>query len=106
MTPDWFRPLSLFILVNLVAVPIADHLTWDAMLRLNASYGPLVAVLLSLVTAAAILLVNVTLIRTAVRAGLPKLGELALWVVAGLTFVLPISTGRFSPLNFLVSLAS
>ncbi|MEM7505646.1 MAG: hypothetical protein AAF415_02785 [Pseudomonadota bacterium] len=105
MTPTWFRALSLFILVNLIAVPIADHLAWDAMLRLNARHGPLMATGLSLLTAGVILLVNILLIRAAVQAGLPKLGELALWIVTGLTFALTIGTGRFSPLNFLVTLA-
>ena len=105
MTPDWFRPLSLFIAFNLVVVPIAGHLAWDGMLRLNASQGPLVAVILSLVVAGGILAVNVLLTRATVRAGLPKLGEFILWIVTGITFVLPIGTGRFSLLNFLMTLS-
>lgn len=104
MTPDWFRAVSAFAAFNMIAVPIAGHLAWDGMLRLNAASGPFAGVMLSLVAAGAILAANVLLIRWAVRAGLPKLGELVLWIVAGLTFVMPIGTGRFSPLNFLASL--
>ena len=103
MTPNWFRPLSLFALFNLIAVPIVDHLAWDAMLRLNAEQGAGIAVLLSLLVAAGILAANILMTRWTVSSGLPKLGELILWTVTGITFVLPIGTGRFSPVNFILS---
>ncbi|MEM0923918.1 MAG: hypothetical protein AAGF44_02405 [Pseudomonadota bacterium] len=103
MTPDWFRPLSTFLAFNLFGVPILGHLAWDGMLKLNASQGAGIAVLLSLAVAAGILLANVLLTRWAVASGLPKLGELILWTLTGITFVLPIGTGRFSPLNFIAN---
>ncbi|MEM9370892.1 MAG: hypothetical protein AAGA26_07020 [Pseudomonadota bacterium] len=104
MTPPWFRPLSLFCLFNLIAVPIIGHIAWDGMLRLNSEAGPIAAVGVSLVVSAGILVGNILLFRAARAADLPRPGQMVLFVLIGLTFVLPIGTGRFSPINLMVDL--
>ncbi|MEM7239609.1 MAG: hypothetical protein AAF317_05175 [Pseudomonadota bacterium] len=103
--PTWFRPLSLFGLFNLIAVPTIGHLAWDGMLRLNTTYGALAGVALSLAVAAGILAINVLLFRAARAAGLPRPAQMVLFLITALTFVLPIGTGRFSPINLLADLA-
>lgn len=104
MTPSWFRAVSAFAAFNLIAVPIAGTLAWGGMLRLNADGALITAVAVSLAVAGGILAVNCLLCRWAKQTGLPKLGELVLWLVTGLTFILPIGTGQFSPVNFLLRL--
>lgn len=106
MTPPWFRPLSLFIVFNMVVVPITDRLAWDGMLQLTASHGPLAGVGLSLAAAAAILVANILIYNYARSSGLPGLGQMVLFVLIAVTFALPIGTGRFSPVNLIIDLLS
>ncbi|MEM7178177.1 MAG: hypothetical protein AAF503_10765 [Pseudomonadota bacterium] len=104
MTPPWFRPLSLFVIFNLVAVPVAGRLAWDAMLRVTQSHGTLAGAGLSLVVTAAILAINVLIFRRAKAAGMPKAGQMVLFLIIGLTFATPIGTGKFSPVNLIIDL--
>ena len=71
---------------------------------LEAQGDRFAAVMLSLAVAAAILGANVLLIRWAERAGLPKVGQMVLWGITGLTFALTIGAGFFSPLNLIAAL--
>lgn len=104
MTPPWFRSLSVFILVNLVAVPMAGRLTWNWMLRVTQSHGSIAGAAISLAVAAAILVINVLIFRQAKASGMPRPGQMVLFLLIGLTFVTPIATGRFSPVNLVIDL--
>ncbi|MEM0943063.1 MAG: hypothetical protein AAGI70_03860 [Pseudomonadota bacterium] len=104
MTPPWFAPLSTFIAFNLIGVPTIGRLAWVQMLSLKAQDDVMSGAILSLGVSALILGVNIVLYRWAARRGLPRRGQMALFLVIGLTFLLPIGTGRFSPVNLLISL--
>ncbi|MBY8977282.1 hypothetical protein KHP62_15810 [Rhodobacteraceae bacterium NNCM2] len=104
MTPPWFRSLSVFAVFNLIVVPILGRVAWDMMLGLHETHGSLAAILVSLVTAAVILLINVVIFQWTKAAGLPRPGQMILFIIIAVTFVLPIGTGRFSPVNFIASL--
>ncbi|MEM8792383.1 MAG: hypothetical protein AAGE80_12260 [Pseudomonadota bacterium] len=104
MTPTWFNAVSAFAAFNLLAVPTMGRLTWLGMSRLTESNGPFAGVMLSLVMVVLILLINIALYRWAVRRGLPKPGQMVLFLIIGLTFALPIGTGSFSPINLAINL--
>lgn len=101
---QWQARLGVFIAANLVLVPIIGRLGWLGMETLNNAGATFVAVLLSVAVAAAILVLNIWLLRRAVRAGLPKLGELVCFLVTGLQFVGTIGTGFFSLVNLVAAL--
>lgn len=106
MTQPWHRPLMVFALFNLIAVPLAGRATWVAMQALNADGAIAVAVLVSVLAALAILAVNALTTLWAGRTGVPPAGWRALWVVTGVTFALTVGTGFFSPLTLLQALVT
>ncbi|MEM9045765.1 MAG: hypothetical protein AAGC81_13835 [Pseudomonadota bacterium] len=99
MTPPWFNAVSSFAVFNLIVVPIVGQFAWQGMARLTESHGPLGGMMLSLLVVAAILGANIALYRWAARTGMPKLGLMVLFLIIGITFVLPIGTGDFSPIT-------
>ncbi|MEM9098861.1 MAG: hypothetical protein AAGC79_10085 [Pseudomonadota bacterium] len=106
MTPPWFKAVSAFAIFNLIVVPILGEFAWQGMTRLTGSHGPFAGTMLSLLVVAAILGINILLYRWSVRSGLPKLGQMILFLVIAVTFVLPIGTAVFSPITLLFNLAS
>lgn len=97
----WQTPLTFFVLFNLIGAPLIGRLVWLGMVNLDAGSMRLAAVLLSVLGATAILAVNVVLTRRSIAAGLPDPGGSILWIVTGLTFILTIGTGFFSPLTLI-----
>ena len=112
MSPDplsrprqpWLGPVLLFAAFNLLIVPFLGRGAWYFMLRLNEADAKPGAVLLSLLTALAIAGANALLTARATAAGLPRRGQMALWLATGATFALTIGTGFFSPVNLLIAL--
>ena len=101
----WHSAVTAFVLFNLIAVPLIGQLAWLTMERLRE--GAIVAaVAVSVVAAVAILGVNALLTLRTGRAGAPQGVERALWAVTGLTFVLTIGTGFFSPVMLVWALLS
>jgi hypothetical protein len=100
----WKAPVAWFVLFNLIAVPFLGRALWMFMLQLNASDARLAAVALSLAGAVGILAVNVILTARAARAGLPREGRMALWLVTGATFAITVGFGVFSPLELALAL--
>ena len=98
----WKAPVTWFALFNLLAAPVIGRAVWFVMAGLNAEDARLAAVGMSLVGALGILGVNVWLTWWATRAGLPRRGQMALWLITGGTFAITIGFGVFSPLNLLV----
>lgn len=106
MAKAWHAPVTLFALYNLIAVPIVGRAAWLAMQMLHGDGLLLAAVALSVVAALGILAGNVVLTLRAARAGVPEGGRTALWAITGLTFVLTIGTGFYSPLTLLQALVT
>lgn len=100
----WQARIATFLVANLVIVPLAGRLSWLAMEGLNDTGSRFAAVFLSVLVAAAIMTVNVWLIRRAVLAGMPKIGEMLGFGAAGLQFVATIGTGFFSLVNLALAL--
>lgn len=102
--PGWRVALALFAGFNLVVVPIAGRLAWMGIGALETAGERFAAVGLSVAVAAAILAVNVVLIRDAERAGLPRPGQMALWILSGGQFAATIAAGFFSLANLAATL--
>ncbi|MEM7528649.1 MAG: hypothetical protein AAF416_13355 [Pseudomonadota bacterium] len=99
----WKTALALFAGFNLIGVPVAGRLAWLGIGALETSGERFAAVGLSVAVAAGILAINVVLIRDATRQAMPRLGQMALWVLAGAQFAVTIAAGFFSLLNFVVA---
>jgi len=104
MTEAWKAPVAWFALFNLLAAPFIGRAIWYSMSSLNAEGAIMAAVGLSLVGAIGILGANVGLTVWATHAGLPRKGQMALWLITGGTFALTIGTGTFSPVNLVIAL--
>lgn len=104
MNQPWNTPVVCFALFNVLGAPLIGRTLWLVMQNLNADGGILAAVALSLAGAVGILAVNTYLCIWAGRAGVPRKGLMALWLITGGTFVLTIGFGTFSPINLLVGL--
>lgn len=101
--PGWATALALFAGFNLIGVPIAGRLAWLGIGALEASGERFAAVGLSVAVAAGVLAINAVLIRDATRQAMPRLGQMALWIIAGAQFATTIAAGFFSLLNFVVA---
>ena len=95
-------PVTWFALFNLIALPVIGRGIWAVMLSLNADDYRLAGVLVSVVGLVAILGVNAWLTRWATLAGLPRRGQMVMWLVTGLTFATTIGFGVFSPINLVI----
>ncbi|HUF87424.1 MAG TPA: hypothetical protein VMM59_08580 [Thermohalobaculum sp.] len=104
MPPAAKTQVTWFALFNLIAAPLIGRGVWALMLGLNTDRFRLMAVLVSVAGAVAILGVNAWLTRRATLAGLPRGGQIALWLITGGTFALTIGFGVFSPVNLLLAL--
>ena len=104
MSPTWQAPVTWFALFNLIVAPFIGRAIWLVMLQLNADSARLGAVMLSLAGAIGILAVNTLLTFWATREGLPRKGQIAMWLITGATFVLTIGFGVFSPVNLLIAM--
>ncbi|MEM9782744.1 MAG: hypothetical protein AAF899_09730 [Pseudomonadota bacterium] len=102
----WQRILGLFVVVNLIAVPLAGRLTGFGMSTLVADGQRTLAVGLSVIATAAILAVNVLIVRAAARADMPRRLEAGLALFTLLQFVVTIGFGIFSLVVFLAALPS
>jgi len=101
MTRSWQAPVTWFALFNLLGAPFAGRAVWAAMQVLHGAGDTGLAVLLSVLVAVGILGVNAGLTWWATRAGLPRRGQMALWLITGGTFALTIGVGMFSPINLI-----
>ncbi len=106
MPPAAKVPVTWFALFNLIAAPLIGRGVWALMLTLNAEQLRLAAVMVSLAGALGILAVNAWLTHRATRAGLPRGGQMAMWLITGGTFALTIGAGVFSPINLILALMS
>lgn len=104
MHAPWKAPVAWFVLFNLIAVPFIGRVIWFLMLQLNAGEARFAAVALSLAGALGILAANAVLTVRATRAGLPRKGQAALWLVTGGTFAVTIGFGVFSPVELVLAL--
>lgn len=104
MRSTWHPPVIWFVLFNLLAAPLIGRAIWRMMQALNADSALAAAVGLSLVGAVGILAVNGYLTWQATRAGLPRQGQMAMWLITGGTFVVTIGFGVFSPINLAIAL--
>jgi hypothetical protein len=100
----WKAPVAWFALFNLLAAPFIGRAAWFFMQQLNAEQARIGAVALSLVAAVGILAVNSFLTLRAMRSGIPQIGYQVMWLITGLTFVLTIGFGSFSPVNLLIGM--
>ncbi|MGF1551795.1 MAG: hypothetical protein ACFBWO_04735 [Paracoccaceae bacterium] len=100
----WRGAIALFVAANLVAVPLIGRLGWRAMAAVTESAGPFAGAMLSVVVAGIVLGLNVLIVRRAIAAGLPRLGQMALFALAGGQFALTIGTGFFSVVNLAAAL--
>ncbi|MEO0819752.1 MAG: hypothetical protein AAF074_04905 [Pseudomonadota bacterium] len=96
----WQRALGVFVVFNLVAVPLLGRLAWMAMEALNADGARFAAVLVSLAASVAILAGNVVVIRWATLGEMPRLGQMGLWIFTGTQFAVTIAAGFFSLVDF------
>lgn len=106
MTKSWRPAVTWFAVFNLVGVPLAGRLAWVVMSSLNANSAIVLAVAVSVLVAIGILGANIALTRWAVREDVPQTGARVMWLVTGLTFVLTIGTGFFSPLTLINALVT
>ena len=106
MPPAAKPAVTWFALFNLIAVPLAGRGIWALMFSSEREALRLASVLLSVAGAVAILAVNVWLTRRATLAGLGRGGQMAMWIVTGLTFAVTIGFGVFSPINLVIALLS
>jgi hypothetical protein len=104
MKPAWQTPVTWFALFNLIAAPFIGRAIWYFMTQLNADNLRVVAVALSLAGAIGILGTNSALTWWATRCDLPRGGQQAMWLITGVTFVLTIGFGTFSPINLVIAL--
>lgn len=104
MTDRWKTPVTWFALFNLIGAPIVGRVLWSVMTHLHGSGATGAAVGLSLVGAVGILAANIGLTWWATQAGLPRLGQMVLWLITGATFVLTVGLGVFSPINLVIAL--
>ncbi len=104
MKPAWQAPVTWFALFNLIAAPFVGRAVWLFMQQLNAGDARIGAVALSLAGAVGILGINGTLSWWAMREGLPRRGQMVMWLITGGTFVLTIGFGFFSPINMVIAL--
>ena len=95
-------PVTWFVLFNLLATPFVGRAVWYFMQQLNAEQARLGAVALSLAAAIGILAVNSLLTWRAMQSGIPRTGYQVMWLITGLTFVLTIGFGFFSPINLVI----
>ncbi len=105
MDKAWQAHLTVFVLFNLVGVPLIGQLAWLTMEGLRDGAIAL-AVIVSVLTAAGILAANVLFTLRVGRAGAPQGVLLALWAVTGLTFALTVGTGFFSPVMLVWALVA
>ena len=103
MKPAWQIPVTWFALFNLVATPFIGRALWYFMQLLNADGLPIAAVVLSLAGVIGILATNSGLTVWAARSGLPKNGQRAMWLITGVTFLLTVGFGTFSPINLAIA---
>lgn len=104
MSETWKAPVTWFALFNLLGAPFIGRAVWVVMQSLDAREAVAAAVAMSLVGAVGILAVNAGLTWWATWAGLPRKGQMMLWLIAGGTFALTIGTGFFSPVNLVLAL--
>jgi hypothetical protein len=104
MSAPWKTPVAWFTLFNLLAAPLIGRAVWYFMIQLNAGEARFAAVVLSLAATIGILAVNAWLTLSAMRGGIPRIGYQVMWVVTGLTFVLTVGFGSFSPINLLIAM--
>ena len=105
MNVPWQRPVTGFVLFNVLGVPLIGRGAWAAMESLRADAIAL-AVGVSVLAAVAILGMNAVLTLRADHAGVPPGVRAVLWAITALTFVLTIGTGFFSPLTLVWALAT
>jgi hypothetical protein len=103
MRPAWQIPIIWFTLFNLVAAPFIGRAIWFFLQLLNTDTLRIAAVALSLAGAIGILATNSALTIWDARGGLPKNGERVMWLVTGVTFLLTIGYGTFSPINLAIA---
>ena len=104
MKPAGQAPVTWFALFNLLGAPFVGRAVWFLMQQLNADSAVIGAVALSLAGAVGILAINAYLSWWAGREGLPRPGQMSMWLITGGTFVLTIGFGSFSPINLLIAL--
>ncbi len=102
MPPAAKVPVTWFALFNLIALPLIGRGIWAVMLALNADEMRLAGVLVSVLGLVAILGLNAWLTHWATRAGLPRRGQLVMWLVTGATFAVTIGFGVFSPISLVI----
>jgi len=102
--PAWKAPVAWFALFNLLAAPFIGRAIWFYMIQLNANEARMAAVALSLVGAIGIVAVNTLLTLWAMRAQIPRIGAQVMWLVTGLTFILTVGFGSFSPINLAIAM--
>ena len=103
MTEAWKTPVTWFALFNILGAPFAGRSVWQLMQDFHAEGAVAVAVAMSVVGAVGILAVNAGLTWWATRSGLPRKGQMALWLITGGTFAMTIGFGVFSPINLVVA---
>ncbi len=104
MKPAWQAPVTWFALFNLLAAPFVGRAVWLFMQQLNDDNARVAAVALSLAGTLGILGINSALSWWAMREGLPRRGQMAMWLITGGTFVLTIGFGFFSPVNLVIAM--
>ena len=102
MPETWKTPVTWFALFNLLGAPFIGRGIWAAMQALHGEKMLAAAVAVSLVGAIGILAVNSGLTVWATRSGLPRKGQMILWLITGGTFALTIGFGTFSPVNLVI----
>jgi hypothetical protein len=102
--PRWGLPLAAFVVFTLVVAPVIGRIAWRAVANANAGQGPIAGALLAVAGSAVILALNAALVLWARDRGLPRRGQMALWLVTGATFALTTGTGFFSPVNLIRAL--
>ncbi len=99
---EWKAPATWFAFFNLLVAPIGGRVVWYFMLLWNNEDLRMMSILLSIVGAVVILGVNVYLTRWARVSGMPRIGLTAMWLITGVTFLITIGFGFFSPINLIL----
>lgn len=99
---EWKSPATWFALFNLLVAPVGGRVIWYFMLQMNNEDLRLMSILLSIAGAAVILGVNVYLTQWARSARMPRIGLTAMWLITGVTFLITIGFGVFSPINLIL----
>ncbi|MEM6971864.1 MAG: hypothetical protein AAF577_03585 [Pseudomonadota bacterium] len=102
----WRQILGIFVVANLIAVPIAGRLAGQGMTALHGEGQTLLAVLLSVATTAIILVLNVLILRAAARHDMPRRLEAGLAAFTLVQFGVTIGFGIFSLVAFAAVLPS